>query len=291
MSTLSRPNRISVLISNYNNASWLEICVESVLSQTRSADEIIVYDDGSTDSSREILRSFGSKIRLIEGNRAEGRSALASQGNAVFEAFKVSTGDQIHLLDGDDLYEPRRLELFEAAWTPDAVMVQAPMRIVDEEGATIRENYENSKQRKNYRRDTYLLNDVHFYYPCSGLAFTRDYMAKVLPFDFATDSDVSTDARLSVIAPLFGRVLALEETLSCWRQRPYSISRSTNRRDPLAGTLRRHYYFNNMAKKHGFRPIILALNFRFLLQKARRFFPTWLSAPFVRMPEGRPPSA
>lgn len=287
MSSASNSARISVLINNFNNAPWLRACVDSVLAQTRKADEIIVYDDGSTDESLEILRSYGSQIRVIEGRHSDSRPPWASQGNAVCEAFAVSTGEQIHLLDGDDLYEPMRLELYAQVWTPDTVMVQAPMRLIDEGGATIRENYEKSKQRTDYRRDTYLLNDVHFYYPSSALAFHRDYMARILPFDYSSNSAVAMDARLAVIAPLFGKVVAREETLSCWRRRSESQSFSGDRSDPLASTLRRHKYFNHMAKLHGFRPLVLWLNFRFWRQKARRFFPAWVSNPFVRVPEGR----
>jgi hypothetical protein len=166
-------------------------------------------------------------------------------------------------------------------------MVQAPMRLIDEAGAPIRENYDQSKQRQNYYRDTYLLNDVHFYYPTSALAFRRDYMARIIPFDFSSHKELAADARLSVIAPIWGRVVAREETLSCWRQHTQSMVRSGSQRDPLASNLRRHHYFNDMAKRHGFRPIVLLFNLRFLLQKARRFFPDWVSAPFVRVGEGR----
>jgi glycosyltransferase involved in cell wall biosynthesis len=283
----SPPTRTSVLINNYNNGPWLRDCVDSVLGQTRAADEVIVYDDGSTDGSIQLLRSYGSQIILIEGSHVNDRSPIASQANAVGEAFAVSTGDHIHLLDGDDLYESRRLELYEAAWRPGTVMVQAPMRLIDQAGVTIRESYAESKQRKNYHRATYLLNDLHFYYPTSALAFHRDYMARIIPFDFSSHQALAVDARLSVIAPIWGRVKAREETLSCWRQKSQSMVRSGTQLDPLASTLRRHYYFNDMARQHGFRPIYLPLNFRFLRQKARRFFPNWVSAPFVRVREGR----
>ena len=279
--------RISVLINNYNNGPWLRDCLDSVLGQTRAADEVIVYDDGSTDGSVQLLRSYGSQIILIEGSHDDNRSSIASQANAVTMAFAVSTGDHIHLLDGDDLYEPNRLELYEEAWAPDTVMMQAPMRLIDEEGATIRESYTKSKQRKNYCRDTYLLNDVHFYYPTSALAFHRDYMAKIIPFDFSSHQEMAADARLSVIAPIWGQVVAREETLSCWRQRTQSMVRSGSQSDPLASTIRRHHYFNHMARLHGFRAIYLALNLRFLRQKARRLLPDWVSAPFVRVGEGR----
>lgn len=280
-------SRISVLINNYNNGPWLRDCLDSVLGQTRAADEVIVYDDGSTDGSVKLLRSYGSKITLIAGVHNDERSAIASQANAVNESFAVSTGDHIHLLDGDDLYEPKRLELYEEVWTPTTVMVQAPMWLIDGEGATIRENYAKSKQRKSYLRDTYILNDVHFYYPTSALAFRRDYMARIVPFDFSSHQELAADARLSVIAPIWGQVVAREETLSCWRQRSQSMNRSGSQRDPLMSTLRRHRYFNHMARLHGFRPIYLLLNLCFLRQKARRFFPNWISAPFVRLPEGR----
>ncbi len=283
----SPPKRISVLINNYNNGSWLRDCVDSVLGQTRAADEVIVYDDGSTDESIQLLRAYGSKITLIEGRRVSGRSAIASQANAIGEAFAVSTGDHIHLLDGDDTYESKRLELYEEEWGGDTVMVQAPMRLIDEAGADIRENYAKSKQRRDYRRATYLLNDVHFYYPTSALAFRRDYMARFIPFDFSSHQELAVDARLSVIAPMWGQVKAREETLSCWRQKAQSMVRSGTQLDPLASTLRRHNFFNDMARQHGFRPIYLPLNLVFLRQKARRIFPNWVSAPFVRVPEGR----
>lgn len=279
--------RISVLINNYNNGPWLRTCLDSVLAQTRPADEIIVYDDGSTDGSLELLRSYATQVRLIEGRHDDGRSNIASQANAITQAFLASTGDHVHLLDGDDAYEPRRLELYEKAWSAGTVMVQAPMLLIDEQGVPIRENYDRSKQRRDYRRDTYLLNDVHFYYPTSALAFHRNYLERLLPCDFSSHAELATDARLSVIAPLFGRVVALDQSLSRWRQHPRSMSHAGHQRNPLGGTLRRHRYFNHMARIHGFRPLLLWLNLRFLRQKARRFFPAWVSAPFVRLPEGR----
>ena len=49
---------VSVIIPFYNRIEWLEEAVESVLSQTYKADEIIIINDGSTDKSLEIIKEY-----------------------------------------------------------------------------------------------------------------------------------------------------------------------------------------------------------------------------------------
>ncbi|MES1194409.1 MAG: glycosyltransferase, partial [Opitutus sp.] len=58
--------KTSVLINTMNHADFIEDCVESVLVQTHLPDEIIVYDDGSTDDTVARLRQYSNRITLIE---------------------------------------------------------------------------------------------------------------------------------------------------------------------------------------------------------------------------------
>ncbi|MEO6005158.1 MAG: glycosyltransferase family 2 protein [Opitutus sp.] len=83
----------SILINNYNNAPYLRACVDSALGQTVPADEVIVYDDGSSDESRAILRSYGSRIILIEGTHQPSIPSRENQANAVYRALERSSGD------------------------------------------------------------------------------------------------------------------------------------------------------------------------------------------------------
>jgi len=98
--------RFSVLINNYNYATYLKECVDSVLNQTWPAYEIIVVDDGSTDDSVELLRQhYGNneKIRIIsQPNRGQFLSIDAG--------IKSATGDVVCFLDSDDRYKSNYLE-------------------------------------------------------------------------------------------------------------------------------------------------------------------------------------
>jgi len=281
--------RVGVLINNYNNGRWLRECVDSVLGQSRPADEVIVYDDGSTDSSLEILRGYGDRIQVIAGTHAPGCTAIAAQCAAVAAAFAASTAEHLYLLDGDDKFLSGKIEAYEKAWgeQPGAMLVQAPMALVDEVGTALNDNYEKNKHRTDYRRATYAQQDTDFYYPTSALAFHRTYLARELPLDCTILQNAPVDLRISLGAAFFGPVLTLEECHSWWRQRAGSISRAQGQRDPLTATRMRNRVFNDFARRHGFRPVRLVLNPRYYKQIARRVMPDWVSAPFVRNPEGQ----
>jgi glycosyltransferase involved in cell wall biosynthesis len=95
--------RVSVIIPTYNRADLIGETIEGVLNQTFDDFEIIVVDDGSTDSTREMVRRFDGPINyLYQENR--GRSCARNRG------FEASSGDYICFLDSDDVWLPRMLE-------------------------------------------------------------------------------------------------------------------------------------------------------------------------------------
>jgi glycosyltransferase involved in cell wall biosynthesis len=95
---------ITVVIPAYNAADYIARAIDSVLAQTRSADEIIVVDDGSTDNTGEIVAGYGSKVKYIRQENA-GASAARNTG------INAATGTWIAFLDADDEWLTDRLKL------------------------------------------------------------------------------------------------------------------------------------------------------------------------------------
>ena len=58
--------RFSVLIPVYNRAACVRECIDSILAQTFLDYEIIAIDDGSTDGTQEVLRSYGDRIKVLK---------------------------------------------------------------------------------------------------------------------------------------------------------------------------------------------------------------------------------
>ncbi|XOV91153.1 MAG: glycosyltransferase family 2 protein [Bacteroidota bacterium] len=89
---------ISVIIPNYNGANYLREAIDSALNQTGVTVEIIVVDDGSTDGSREILESYGARIRTFY---QENKGAPAARNLG----WKNANAEYIKFLDSDDVLE------------------------------------------------------------------------------------------------------------------------------------------------------------------------------------------
>ena len=134
---------ISVVIPVYNVEKYLEECVNSVLAQTYKNIEIILVDDGSTDSSGEICDSYAlqnSNVQVIHQLNA-GLSDARTAG------FKKATGKYVYFLDSDDYIGENALEklcLIAEADASDIVFFDAHS-FLDESDEEIRQNY----KRKN----------------------------------------------------------------------------------------------------------------------------------------------
>ena len=98
---------VSIIIPTYNRADFLKEALESLANQTFKNFEVLVVDDGSTDSTRDIIKSYAPKINLssiyLEENRgvSHARNLGIQKGVAPWIAF----------LDSDDLWLPQKLEM------------------------------------------------------------------------------------------------------------------------------------------------------------------------------------
>lgn len=122
--------RVSVIIPTYNRSQALRATVESVLAQTFADWELIIVDDGSTDDTLEVARSFTDQ-RVTVCTQANARHS-AARNNGLGRA----RGELVAFLDHDDRWVPHKLErqvdYLDAH--PDCVLVYGRWEGIDEEG-------------------------------------------------------------------------------------------------------------------------------------------------------------
>jgi len=112
--TIADRPKVSVVICAYNAAPWIAQALESVFSQTFTAYEIVVIDDGSTDNTREIVQRFGERVRPID----QPHRGLVAARNA---GIANSWGELVVQLDADDLWFPTALAALVPAFEDPAV--------------------------------------------------------------------------------------------------------------------------------------------------------------------------
>jgi len=99
---MTQSHFVSVIIPTYNRAIFLVEAINSVLEQTYKNYEIIVIDDGSTDSTSEIIKQFENKIRYFYQEN-KGPSAARNAG------IKNAEGDLVAFIDSDDVWLAEKL--------------------------------------------------------------------------------------------------------------------------------------------------------------------------------------
>ena len=122
---------ISIVIPVYNLEKYIKKCLNSVLMQTFDNFEIICVNDGSTDSSLDILKEYATADKRIKIINQTNSGAGTARNNGL----KHSAGKYVQFLDGDDYFEPQMLEkLYNLAEKHQSDITVCSSRKVDDEG-------------------------------------------------------------------------------------------------------------------------------------------------------------
>ena len=106
---------ITCIMPTRNGERFLALAIGSLVAQTWRPLEIIVVDDGSTDRSVEIARSFGNPVRVVS-------HPVANPVLARNRGLEIASGDFVSFLDHDDLSIPEKLAMQMAAFTQDPTL-------------------------------------------------------------------------------------------------------------------------------------------------------------------------
>lgn len=137
---------ISVLMPVYNAAKYIREAIESILQQTLTEFEFVIIDDGSTDESAQIIRSYTDpRIRLIQNEKNIGITATLNEG------IQLASCELIARMDADDISYPERLEKQYGYFQrhPECVLLSNAVRYIS---AT-----------KEQARNVYFNNDFIYY--------------------------------------------------------------------------------------------------------------------------------
>jgi glycosyltransferase involved in cell wall biosynthesis len=97
--------RISAVITFHNREQFIEEALQSVWSQTRPADEVIIVDDGSTAQAAQFLDKIAGPAKVVHLPKNQGTSVARNTGIA------RATGELIAFLDDDDIWLPDKLRI------------------------------------------------------------------------------------------------------------------------------------------------------------------------------------
>ena len=202
----------SVIISSYNYAPYLRAAIDSALAQTHPLSEVIVVDDGSTDESPQVIRSYGERVRAI-------LKANAGQASCLNEGFSASRGDVVLFVDSDDVLEPDAVRRALEAMAPGVSKAHWPLREIDPAGRVLSKVVPRAAVSSGDLRQAVLArgpSGEHYAWPpTSGNAWARSYLERVMPMPARYRT--CPDLYLCALAPLYGCVAAVRSPLGRWR--------------------------------------------------------------------------
>jgi glycosyltransferase involved in cell wall biosynthesis len=128
---------VSVALCTYNGRDYLEGQLDSLLHQTRVPDEIVVFDDGSTDGTRQLLEQYSGQHRGLF--RLHFNETNLGFGPNFRQAMEQCRGHIIFLCDQDDVWMPGKIEQMLAALdaSPEVNGVYCNGLLISEQGADI----------------------------------------------------------------------------------------------------------------------------------------------------------
>jgi len=201
---------VSIIIPAHNHAEYLAEAIESVLAQDYPGTELIVLDDGSTDSTREVLAQYKGRF-FWESHANMGQARTLNKG------WKIARGEILGKLSADDTLLPQAIsEVVRVLQdNPRALVAYPDFQLIDPNSATVR---------------TLLLDDFDYHTmlvetECAigtGALFRRRALELVGDWNPALPQTLDYDFWLR--AGLYGEIVHVPKVLATFRVHPHSQS-------------------------------------------------------------------
>jgi glycosyltransferase involved in cell wall biosynthesis len=205
---------LSIIVTNYNYARFVEDAINSALNQSYENTEVIVVDDGSTDDSRTVILKFGDSIKSIFKENG-------GQPSAFNVGFNACSGDVVIFLDADDILLPGIGARVARAFLDDRRLakIQYRMEVIDADGKRLGVPMPDRHivLRSGCELDNALTFPVDIpRMATSGNAFPAWLLREITPIPERADGQ-GGDWYLTLLALLFGPVLSINETGALYR--------------------------------------------------------------------------
>ncbi len=215
---------ISVCMTTYNGEKYVREQLDSILNQLSEEDELIISDDGSSDSTVSIINSFKDKRIILKQSNFKNYSLNFEN------AIKDAQGDYIFLSDQDDVWVSNKVQLF-LNELQNSDLVVSDVIIVDENLNVIHDSH-----FKLYKVEKgFLINFSKTRYIGASMAFNRNVLSKVLPFPKRTNF-CAYDYWIAIISEFYFKVSLIRTPTMYYRRHnnnastgglksPFSLSR------------------------------------------------------------------
>lgn len=202
----------SVCMATYNGERFIKKQLRSILDQIGAKGEVIVSDDGSTDGTIDVIKSFkDTRVKLFHNPRH--RNVVANFENALNHC----SGKYVFLADQDDIWNKSKVETFLSAFAMGANFIVSDARVVNDSGVLIEPSYfkmigVEKGLIKNIYKNSYL--------GCC-MAFERDLLNVFLPFP---KNIVMHDIWMGLSAEMICQPLFIEKCLVNFRRHEDNVS-------------------------------------------------------------------
>lgn len=202
---------VSVCMTTYNGEKFIREQIASILCQLQDHDELIISDDGSTDSTIEIVNSLGDvRIKFYQ-------NCFKNVVKNFEFTISKAVGDYIFLSDQDDIWHRNKVESYlDCFLRTEADLVISNLAFIDENGST-----RPGEFYKNKFKSSVLSNVVKNNFIGCSMAFRKRTIQWFRPFP--TDLPMH-DWWIGLVIAKLGKIVYLEEKLLFYRRHDNNVT-------------------------------------------------------------------
>lgn len=214
--------KISVVMTTYNGEKYVETQLKSILNQTKQPDRVLIFDDGSIDSTMKIVENFIS-INNLETWKLIVNDTQKGWKKNFMDGINLANSEVVFLSDQDDIWENTKLEEMIEVFNnhPEVNVLVSNFKIVNSEGKLKKED---QKDDFSLQKIAYSTKAFYVQKPGCTMAFRKNYFNCIKDFWY---EGLAHDALLWRLSSLDDSLYILNRMLISYRHHESNASRQS----------------------------------------------------------------